>query len=251
MQRKCPKCGSLDVRRSAVRVSNVELHHILLSPYRCRGCRALFWVVSRRVLHLAVIVGVALALGAIGFALWGTDGQPGHASEKLPAEAVRTEETLQLAAKQDPRAEYEVAKMHGEGRGVPRDDKARLTWLERAAEHGNADAQYEFGMALRDGRGTLQDYGRAATLLQQAAEAGNGYAQFELGVMYRNGVGLAADNAKAYTWFNLAAAQGVAGADVARDLALRQLSTPEAVAAQAEARRLSGARAASAPNKAP
>jgi hypothetical protein len=251
MQRKCPECGSLEVRRSAVRVAEIALRHVFLSPYRCRDCRALFWVVSRRVYQLAALVGFAIVVGAAGVGLWAAaKPRPGDAAAP-PAKVDGLETTLDRAGKSDPRAEYELATLYREGRGVPRNEKERLAWLQRAAEHGNADAQYELGMAMRDGRGIIQDYGRAAELLLQAAEAGNGLAQLELGIMYRSGIGIGADNAKAYTWLNLAAAQGVVGADVARDSVLRQLTAPEALEAQLAARRLSEAQAKRAAAPAP
>jgi TPR repeat protein len=122
---------------------------------------------------------------------------------------------------------------------VPQNEKERVAWLERSAEHGNVEAQYEMGMALRYGRGVIQDYARAATWLERAALGGHGLAQFELGLMYRGDAGIETDNVKAYTWLNLAAAQGIIGADAAREIVLRKLSPAEIAEAQGQARRLS------------
>ncbi len=241
MHRKCPHCGSPNVRRSAVRVAEVSLRYIFLSPYRCRECRKLFWPVGRRVYLLAIIVGLAVLAGAIGVALFGVLGRDAEEADAPAPEAARVEATVNLARQNDPVAEYELARMYAAGHGVRQSEKERLVWLGRSAEHGNADAQFELGIALRNGRGIIQDYGRAVTWLQRSAQSGNGFAQFELGLMYRAGSGIAASNIKAYTWLNLAAAQGVAGADVARDAVLRALSPVEVGEAQAEARRLSDA----------
>jgi hypothetical protein len=241
MFKKCPHCGSLDVRRSSVRVGEVSLGHIFLSPYRCRSCRKLFWRVSRRVWHLAIVVGIAAVAGAIAFSLLGE--RPDHRAEPvaMPADVARVDATTQLAKQNDPVAAYELSRMHAAGQGVPRSEKERLVWLERAAEHGQPDAQFELGIALREGRGVIQDYEKAAIWLQRSAASGNGYAQFELGRMYRSGTGLEVDNVKAYIWLNLAAAQGIASADIARDSVLRQLTPTEIGEAQAEARRLAAA----------
>src|SRR5438132_5517800 len=57
--RTCPGCGSLNVRRSSVRVFDVSARHYFLSPYRCRDCRERFWVVSRRAFYLIGFLGVA------------------------------------------------------------------------------------------------------------------------------------------------------------------------------------------------
>jgi TPR repeat protein len=115
--------------------------------------------------------------------------------------------------------------------------------LERAAEHGNAEAQYEMGMALREGRDVVQNYEGAFKWLQLAAENGNARAQFEFGYMYRLGMGIAVDNFKAYVWFNLAAARGNADAVRARDAVLPLLSRSEVVEAQNEALRRNAQRA--------
>ncbi len=241
MYRTCPHCGSLDIRRSGERPAGVSLRHIFRSPYRCRACRKLFWGVRSRVYRLAIIVGIAVIGAAIGISLVGEPRHDAVEPEAARPEAAQIETTVNLAKQSDPIAEHELAKMYAAGRGVPPSEKERLVWLERAADHGNADAQYEMGLALRYGRGVIQDYGRAASWLQRAAQSGNGPAQFELGLMYRGDAGIAADNVKAYTWLNLAAAQGVIGADVARDMMLRKLSPAEISEAQAEARRLSEA----------
>jgi uncharacterized protein len=241
MYRTCPHCGSLDVRRSGERPAGLSLRHIFRSPYRCRSCRKLFWSVSSRAYRLAIIAAIAVVVAAIGVSLVGEPGHEAAAPVAAPPETAQIETTVNLARQNDPAAEHELARMYAAGRGVPPSEKERLVWLERAADHGDVEAQYEMGIALRYGRGVIQDYGRAATWLQRAAQSGNGLAQFELGLMYRGDAGIAADNVKAYTWLNLAAAQGVIGADVARDIVLRKLSPAEISEAQAEARRLSEA----------
>jgi TPR repeat protein len=197
--------------------------------------------VSRRVWHLAIVVGIAAVAGAIGVSLLGERQDHPAESIVMPADAARIDATTRLAKQNDPVAAYELSRMHAAGQGVPRSEKERLVWLERAAQHGQPDAQFELGIALREGRGVIQDYEKAAIWLQRSAESGNGYAQFELGRMYRAGAGFEVDNVKAYIWLNLAAAQGIAGADVARDAVLRQLTPAEIGEAQAEARRIAEA----------
>jgi TPR repeat protein len=149
--------------------------------------------------------------------------------------------TVKRANQRDPIAEHELATMYAAGKGVPRSEKDRIVWLARSAEHGNTDAQYEFGIALRDGQGVTQDFARAAAWLQRAAQSGHGYAQLELGLLYHAGRGVPTDNSQAYTWLNLAAAQGIVGANIARDLVLRELSSAEIRQAQANARAMSEA----------
>ena len=240
MAKKCPSCKSLNVRRSTVRTSEITLRHLFVSPYRCRDCRTRFWVLSRNAYFLAVILGIFVTAGLVAWHGRGLlDEMPRSASsEKAQPTDARLGDLLRLAATNDPIAEYELARMFGNGYGVPKSLQEEQKWLERSARHGNVQAQYEYGVALRDGHGTVQDYEGARKWMQLASEAGNGQAQLALGLMYRTGLGIPVDNVKAYVWLNVAAAQGVPGATGARDVVLPRLSPAELQEAQAEARRL-------------
>ena len=66
MQRRCPSCGSLDVRRSNVHDAEGPARTRLQSRYRCRSCRELFWVVSARAYRF---VGIYLGLTLLVFAV--------------------------------------------------------------------------------------------------------------------------------------------------------------------------------------
>jgi TPR repeat protein len=239
MQRKCPQCGGLNVRRSSIRAPEESAQHTFLSPYRCRDCRERFWVVSRNAYYLATIVGVALVVGALAGHVALTPDKRASAPEQTAQYAERFTDLAKLADKSDPAAEYELAMMYMNASGVPKNEIEARKWLERSAGHGNAAAQYELGLALRDGRGAIQDFPGAMKWINLAAEAGYGRAQFALGVMYRLGTGTPVDEVKAYTWLNLAAAQGVDGAAAVRDAARTKLSPAEIALAQSEARRLS------------
>jgi hypothetical protein len=236
---KCPACGSLNVRRSWIRKKEVSATPRLRSPYRCRDCGERFWIASRRANYLMGFAGLAIIAGAFA---WNAAGGPDKArsgAERTAASVQAFEEASARAGRDDPGAEYRLSRMYARGEGVASDKALARSWLERAAQHGNAEAQYELGNALREGIGTIQDYELAARWLELAAASGNGNAQYALGQMYRAGMGVAVDNVKAYMWFNLAAAQDVAGAPAQRDALLRLLSPAEVLEAQAEARRLS------------
>jgi uncharacterized protein len=238
MARTCPSCKSYNARRSSVQTSDVTLRHVFLTPYRCRDCRARFWVLNQNAYYLAGILGVAISIAVVGwqarafFAMRTTETVVTPTSPRLP-------ELLELAKTNDPYAEFELAKMYGKGNGVAKSPQEEQKWLELAARHGNVQAQYEYGIALRDGNGTVQNYEEARKWLQLAAEGTSGPAQLALGMMYRTGLGIPIDNVKAYVWLNVAAAQGVAGATAARDTVLPRLTPTELQDAQAEARRLS------------
>jgi TPR repeat protein len=239
MIRACPSCKSLNARRSTVRASEITMRHIFLSPYRCRDCRERFWVISRNTYYLAGIIGVAIAIGAVGWHLGALLEAP-HADQALPgADESRLVDLRKLAEGNDAAAEHELARMYGNGLGTPKSPAEEHNWLQRSARHGNVLAQYELGIALRDGRGTIQDYEEALKWLQKAAEGGNADAQFALGQMHRTGMGTPIDHVKAYVWLNVAAAQGVPGAASARDTVLARLSAAELAEGQAEARRYS------------
>ena len=241
MERKCPKCGKTNVRRSAVRTPELTARHILFSPYRCRDCRERFWVISGNAYILAGIVVLSLAAGGLAWNVGALlDGTRRDQARVQPA-AERFQELAKLAEKSDSNAEYEIAVMYTFGYGVAQSDAEAKKWLERASQHGNVAAQYEYGVALRDGRGMIQDYEQAFKWIRLAAEAGYSQAQFALGSMYRTGVGVPIDNVKAYTWLNVAAARGVPEAAIIRDIVLSRLSPAEIAAAQAEARRLTAA----------
>lgn len=66
MQRRCPSCGSLDVRRSNTRDRDEDPRTLLRSRYRCRTCSELFWVVSARTYRsVGIFVGVSLLVTAV------------------------------------------------------------------------------------------------------------------------------------------------------------------------------------------
>ena len=190
MQRKCPGCGRLNARRSAVRAYELTPRHIFLSPYRCRDCRRRFWVISRNVYYLAGIIGVALVVGAVAWNLGTLADSPGEDKDHAALTGGQFADVIKRAKKDDRDAEYEVAVMYAHGYGVGKSETEARKWLERAAEHGNVAARYEFGIALREGRGAVQDYERAFKWIRLAAESGHPQAQFALGIMYRAGTGV-------------------------------------------------------------
>jgi len=238
MFRKCPACGSLNVRRSLLRLSEASAPRLRLrSPHRCRDCGERFWVMSRRANYVLVFVAIALVTGVLA---WNVGGNP-QQSAAVQTTAETLPDLIARAQHNDVAAEYKLAHLYAGGGDIKADRRQAQRWLERAAGHGNVDAQYELGNVLRDGAGAVQDYERAAQWLTLAASNGHPGAQYALGEMYHSGVGVPADNLKAYVWFNLAAAQDVPGATVQRDALLRSLTPDQVLQGQAEARRLSEA----------
>jgi hypothetical protein len=64
MNRRCPYCGSVNVRRSG-RLDSEATAHPFHSPYRCRECEQRFWVVSRKTWVGAAAGFAALAVSVI------------------------------------------------------------------------------------------------------------------------------------------------------------------------------------------
>jgi len=54
MSKTCPRCGSYNVRRSSYPSAGEAGLHAFESPYRCRNCRDVFWVMSRHARHMMI-----------------------------------------------------------------------------------------------------------------------------------------------------------------------------------------------------
>jgi TPR repeat protein len=103
----------------------------------------------------------------------------------------------------------------------PLTSSERLTYLQKSAELGNADAQYELAESFctgewLDGRETV-DQTKSFTLYKKAAEQGHPEAQYELGWAYLKREGTTVDKAAAEVLFTKSADQGNPGARRALD----------------------------------
>jgi hypothetical protein len=88
-----------------------------------------------------------------------------------------------------------------------------LSFLERAAEQGDADAQTLCGTIYAcGGRSVPQNWTTAVKWWRKTAEAGDQGAQCDMGVCYHYGRGVDRDVAQAMRWFGKAAAEGNDGA---------------------------------------
>src|SRR5205814_4294422 len=84
------------------------------------------------------------------------------------------------------------------GDGGPRDPEAGARWLERAADHGSAEAMFHLGNAFANGEGVPRDLQRAREWYQRAAEREWPAALQTLGMAYQAGdLGLPRDPEKA------------------------------------------------------
>ncbi len=71
------------------------------------------------------------------------------------------------------RAQYELGRMHGQGRGTPKDYRRAVQWFQKAARRRVAEAQHLLCLAYAAGRGVKQDRVLAHAWCQIAAEQGS------------------------------------------------------------------------------
>lgn len=113
------------------------------------------------------------------------------------------------AAKNDPKALFEIGARYDEGRGVEQNRETAAKWYERAAEAGFAPAQYRIGSFHEKGIGVDLDLEKAKTWYQLAAAQGNASAMHNLAVLFAMGPDGTPDNQSAARWFLEAAELGV------------------------------------------
>ncbi len=89
-----------------------------------------------------------------------------------------------------------------------RDDASMVGNIERAAKNGDVYAQFKLANMYFEGKGVPQDDVQAAKWFLEAARQDHVEAQFVIGTMYEKGDGVSQSDAHAYTWFMKAANQG-------------------------------------------
>ena len=98
------------------------------------------------------------------------------------------------------------------GNGVTENYEIAVFWYRKAAEQGDARAQCNLGLCYSKGYGVPQDDNLAVNWYRKAAEQGFAGGQYNLGVSYRKGLGVPQDDNLAVNWYRKAAAQGDASA---------------------------------------
>jgi len=108
-------------------------------------------------------------------------------------------------------------------------DEAAVTTIIQAAEAGSPQAQFELASILLEGRGVKKNSDRALVLLKAAAKQGNIDATFLLGKNYLAGSCVRQNLEKALELFEAAAAKGHPGAaiEAARICQRGQVGTPD------------------------
>jgi TPR repeat protein len=114
-------------------------------------------------------------------------------------------EFLPLARRGNPVAQYCMARIYHEGKGLPEDNVAAFRWARQSAEHENVEGEALLGVLYAQGQGVARDDDEAARWFHRAAARGNAIAQCKIGLCYLRGTGVTRDYVKAYMWFDLAA----------------------------------------------
>jgi len=109
-------------------------------------------------------------------------------------------------------AQYYLATLYDDGRGVEANPAMAAYWYRRAAKRGHVNAQYNIGVAHANGDGVKKNMIDAVRWWRVAAVSGSVNAQFNLGIMYLKGEGIRRDATEAVHWWNKAAQQGDAAA---------------------------------------
>ena len=113
-----------------------------------------------------------------------------------------------LAANLDNReAQFALAMLNLQGRGVPKDRPTARALLEKAAAQGHPGAYYNLGVLALEGEAGERphDFAAAAANFQRAADLGDPDASYSLAILYREGKGVAASPVRAADLLGVAA----------------------------------------------
>jgi len=124
----------------------------------------------------------------------------------------------------DPGAQFNLGIMYFERQGVPRDYEQAAHWFKRAGERGDSEALFNLGLMYDDGKGVRRDVTEAVLWYTRAAELGLKQAQLMLAGMYRDGAGVSKDETLAYLWYAMAAEQDDKDAAAERDRLAKRLT---------------------------
>ena len=142
-----------------------------------------------------------------------TARQPTPGPESRPGE-IRTAEDKRNAAPGDAPVS---AAPHPNEQETTADETPAVRLLRRLAEQGNRQAQYNLAVMYANGRGVPRDEAEANRWYRRAAEQGDASAQSLVGSAYLFGRGVPKDFVQAYLWLDLAARGSEKSAAKVRD----------------------------------
>ena len=104
----------------------------------------------------------------------------------------------------DPYAQFSLAFLYRDGKGVPQSASEYLSWLQRSAAGGYAGAQVRLIGIYEKGDGVPKDLAQAAVWASRAAEQGDGSGIVSLMMDYYKGRGVPRDYVQAVKWYTIA-----------------------------------------------
>ncbi len=116
----------------------------------------------------------------------------------------------QEAANGNHKAQFELANRYLSGKGVAKNPKQAVIFLEKAAVGGITPAQYNLGLLYETGSGVEKNAVQALSWYQKAASKGHTRAQHNLGTLYAQGKGTPKNYKKAAHWFGKGSESGLA-----------------------------------------
>jgi hypothetical protein len=144
-------------------------------------------------------------------------------------------EKLQEAKQGDSNAQFDVASMYQNGRGVEPDLSKATEWYNKSAvqknpkaisrlkilqaneerfkkvlaqaDNGDTESQYKLGKMYTEGAGVSIDHAKATEAFKSAAAQGHAKAEYKLGLHYYEGTGVIQNRKTACKWFKAAAEQ--------------------------------------------
>ena len=140
----------------------------------------------------------------------GAGAQPRASRSALPGQA---DADLAAATRGDAAAQYRVAELYQQGRGVPLDPATAVAWLRKAADQDYPLADGALGTAYLVGAGVPRDQALGLTWLRKGADHGDALSEVNLATMFVNGAGVPRDDARAFFLAQRAAEQKYPGGE--------------------------------------
>lgn len=112
------------------------------------------------------------------------------------------------ASKDTVEAQYALALLYWQGKGIAQNYQEAEKWLVLAATSGHSEAQLKLAYLYLEGLSGKANIAEASKWFEQSAQQGNVNAQYNLGVLYWRGSGMMQDATAAKKWLTAAASQG-------------------------------------------
>ncbi|HUW80999.1 MAG TPA: tetratricopeptide repeat protein [Acidocella sp.] len=126
----------------------------------------------------------------------------------VPQDEARAAVWFRRAAENVLNAQYWYGRILAEGRGVEANPEEARVWLQKAADLELPEALVDLASLHLNGLGGPRDHEAARLLYERAAARGHAGAMFSLGAMYGGGHDIPTDRALSLSWYRAGAEQG-------------------------------------------